>query len=133
VEAERGIELDGDRAVLTRVAHHLVDVSLRQTSAGGRVLLSVEPGLDEVEIAVRCSGPPAALDPLNGSERPTLPVQGVPAQRESGLEFCRQAVQAHGGSMRIEHSPAWPVSYVVRLPRLGSGVTAPPAPAHGTS
>jgi DNA-binding response OmpR family regulator len=132
VEAERGIEFDGDRAVLTRVAHHLVDASLRQTSAGGRVLLSLEPGLDEVEIAVRCSGPPAALDPLDGSERPTLPVQGVPAPNESGLEFCRQAVRAHGGAMRVEHSPAWPVSYVVRLPWLGSGATAPPAPAHGT-
>ena len=132
VEAERGIELDGDRAVLTRVAHHLVDASLRQTSAGGRVLLSVEPGPDEVEIAVRCSGPPAAPGGVDGSERPTLPVQGAPAPRESGLEFCRQAVQAHGGSIRVEHSPAWPVSYVVRLPRPGSGATAPPAPARGT-
>jgi two-component system, sensor histidine kinase and response regulator len=120
VDAANGIELDGDRAVLTRMAHNLIDASLRQTSAGGRVLLSVLPGPDQVEIAVRCSGRPAALDPGDGSERPTLPVEGVPAPRESGLEFCRQAVQAHGGSMRVEHSPDWPVSYVVRLPRAGA-------------
>jgi two-component system sensor histidine kinase/response regulator len=119
VEVPDGLELFADRDVLTRLTYHLLDESLRQTGVGGRVLLRARPDADQVEIVVRCSRAPGPPSPADRLERPTLPAQLMPENRESGLEFCRQAVLAQGGSMRVEHDPEWPVSYVVRLPRLG--------------
>jgi signal transduction histidine kinase len=39
-----------------------------------------------------------------------------------GLYFCRLAVEAHGGSIKIEQSEKWPVSFEITMPKSASQI-----------
>ena len=44
--------------------------------------------------------------------------KGSNGRRGFGLYFCRLAVQAQGGTIRVEESARLPTLFVLRLPRL---------------
>jgi len=109
---ESWVRADPDRVL--QVASNLVENALRETPAGGRVSLAVEPG----RLVVSDTGP-------------GIPVEDVPRAFERfylydkigkdrpvgsglGLAIVKQLVTAMGGDVRVESSPAG-TTFTVRL------------------
>jgi two-component system, sensor histidine kinase and response regulator len=128
---QRGISIDApdgpsvranvDASLLRRVIENIVDNSLRYTPASGRVNLEAQSN-EHVRIAVSNSGPPIPA-PDRGrvfekfargaQERTTGGNAGL------GLYFCKRAVEALGGDIRVVETSEWPTSFVITLPAAG--------------
>lgn len=119
IRLERGghAVLMGDRHMLRRALSNLLDNALRFTPPGGRVKVSLEPGL---RITVANTGPvieAAALARLFDRF-----YRADPARREGssehaglGLAITRSIVQAHGGAISAHCANGWTL-FVIDLP-----------------
>lgn len=127
VPTEAGAEVDGQR--LRQVVDNLVHNALKHTPRGGRVVVSLESGADELAIEVADSGP--GIDPAE-RERVFDRFFRTRASREQvvpgvglGLAITRDIVAAHGGSIELEEAPGGGLLARVLLPRgdgaVGSG------------
>ncbi|HVY44772.1 MAG TPA: hybrid sensor histidine kinase/response regulator [Minicystis sp.] len=126
--SERGVSVEtraagalharADAALLRRVLENIVDNSLRYTPRAGRVALEVS-GDGWVTISVSNSGPAIpARDRARVFEkfaRGELEAAGR-GNAGLGLYFCKRAVQALGGDIRVDETPEWPTSFVITLP-----------------
>jgi signal transduction histidine kinase len=103
---------DHDR--LLQVASNLVENALRETPAGGRVVVAVAPGL----LTVSDTGPGIAPEDLaHAFERFYLydkAGKDRPVGSGLGLAIVEQLVRAMGGSVAVESSPAG-TTFSVRL------------------
>jgi len=127
VEAEAGLLVNADRAIVQRVLENLVRNALRYTPSEGRVGLSTRGGAD-IEIAVSNSGAP-----IPEQERTRIfekfrrgdnaPMAGGHAGL--GLYFCRRAMEAHHGGIAVAQTPEWPTSFLLRFP---TDQAVPPLP-----
>jgi two-component system sensor histidine kinase/response regulator len=113
-------KLWGDPALLRRVFENILDNSLRYTPASGRVAIQAKIG-SSIEITVSNDGPripPEDRERIfekfarGRSETPIVGSAGL------GLYFCKRAVEAHGGNIRVRETPEWPTSFVIELPIL---------------
>jgi signal transduction histidine kinase len=112
-------KLWADPALLRRVLENILDNSFRYTPVAGRIAVSARLG-NEIEIAICNDGPPIPLDErecifekfVRGRSEP-------PANGNSGLGlyFCKRAIEAHGGRIRVCETAEWPTSFVIQLPR----------------
>ena len=124
----RGISIDAptggavrarvDAALLRRVIENIVDNSLRYTPASGRVALEARTN-DSVRIAVSNSGP-AIPAPERGRVFEKF-ARGTEERSSGGnaglgLYFCKRAVEALGGDIRVIETSEWPTSFVITLP-----------------
>jgi len=113
-----------DEALILRVVHNLVGNAGRYCNPGGLIRLAAVPVVDGgrtwVEVSVHNTGPqiPAGLQAKLFHKY----ALGKEGQRGLGLYFCRLAVEAHGGSVRLDSHPDGPC-FVLRLP------AAPATPA----
>lgn len=115
---DRSGELWGDPALLRRVIENILDNSLRHTPSAGHV--SVQTRLGRLmEITISNDGPPVPLEDrerifekfVRGrSEPPAVGSSGL------GLYFCKRAVEAHGGQIKVLQTSEWPTSFVIELP-----------------
>ena len=117
VEAESGLSVCADRAILRRVLENLVGNALQYTPADGRVGLSARGGPD-VEITVSNTGAPIPeqershiFEKFRRGEN--APMKGGHAGL--GLYFCRRAMEAHRGSITVAETQEWPTSFVLRF------------------
>lgn len=111
-------ELWADPALLRRVFENILDNSLRYTPSAGHV--SVEARLGRLlEIWFSNDGPPVPVADRErifekfargSTEAPTVGSAGL------GLYFCKRAVEAHGGQIRVLETSEWPTSFVIELP-----------------
>jgi two-component system, sensor histidine kinase and response regulator len=121
-------ELTGDPELLVRVLGNLVSNSLKHTPSHGWVELGAEKTVDGIEFWVQDNGegiPPDLLPRIfdkfvvgsgAGESRPRAYDTGL------GLTFCKMAVEAHGGAIRVDSSPGKGSKFSFTLP-----LTRPPA------
>lgn len=113
------VVLSADAALLRRVLENLLDNSLRHTPPDGRLGVAVSTDGSNVRIAISNSGPPVLPSERKSIfekfSRGTAP-GSRPGAIGLGLYFCRRVVEAHGGEIHVEHTPAWPTSFVIGLP-----------------
>jgi signal transduction histidine kinase len=121
VDAGR-VSLESDADLLGRVVQSLVENALRYTRPGGTILLStraleLDGQTGTCEIRVSNDGPPVLAN-----VREQLFQRNVPADahqggnRGLGLYFCKLAVDALRGTIALEETPGFNVSFVIRLP-----------------
>lgn len=111
------ISMDADAMLLRRVLETLVDTFLQHTPGGGRVSLdAVQP--TEARVTFTVSRSPSA----NDATLHDLLVGAAPVGRHRrrpgslALDFCKRAIEAHGGRFGLAQSPISPVSLVIDLP-----------------
>jgi signal transduction histidine kinase len=122
------LRVDADRAVLQRILENLIGNALQYTPAGGGAVVaaSTRSGL---EVSVSNTGQPIPereREHVFGKFRRGA---GAPSRRGNaglGLYFCKRAVEAHGGSITLEQTPEWPVSFVLHLLAAPPPAAAPP-------
>lgn len=129
--------LVGDEEKLTRVLHNLLDNALNFTPRGGEIRLrALAPQADQLLVQVDDSGPgipPADREKI--FER-FYQVPGSKAKQRGsglGLTFCKLVVQAHGGDIWAESSPAGGCRMVIQLPidPLAAAALPPELPPAG--
>ena len=120
VETRRDSMCDCDPELTRRVIENLVSNAMKVTTLGGRVRVVIAGSEQRVSIAVTDEGPPVPPDQRTRIFEPyRVDRQQRAAADESsglGLAFCRLAVEAQGGAIRIEDNPRGNV-FVVELPR----------------
>jgi PAS domain S-box-containing protein len=118
---ELAVEIDVDLA--TRAVENLLDNALRHTPSGGVIEIDCRSLGPDVEIRIGNSGA-AIPEEVRGQIFEKYGQGGGRAGRMNvglGLYFCRLAVEAQGGTIRVEEAARLPVLFVVRLPRLVVG------------
>ncbi len=117
-----GLRALADPALLARVFQNLLDNALKFTPAGGRVELDAcAAGPDAVEWSVvdtGCGIPAEELPRLFERESVTRARQAGKIRGNGlGLDFCRRALEAMGGSIRAESELGRGSAFRVTLPR----------------
>ena len=116
-----GLEVDVDSSLMIRVIENLIDNSTRYASRGGRVALSCRVEGDNVEITVGNDGPAvpsAEREAIFGRYYQVEARRAAArANRGLGLYFCRLAIEAHGGSIRVEERADLRAIFVVSVPQ----------------
>lgn len=109
-----------DRELFGRVIENLLDNATRYASRGGRCAISARRDSRGIEIAIGNDGPPvpqADRDAIFGRyfqvERRRASAR---ANRGLGLYFCKLAIEAHGGTIRVEERGDLGAVFVVTLP-----------------
>jgi len=119
-----------DREVILRVLINLVDNALKFTPGGQRVWIEVQPGAEEVRVAVVDSGPGVPLQDRERIFEKFTQAEGQAGARRGtglGLAFCRMAVEAHGGRIWVEDGPEGEGSRFVFVLRTADQANPTPA------
>ncbi len=110
---------DGDR--LAQVFTNLVDNALRHTPRGGEIVLTTRSLGQEVEIAVRDTGPgippevlPHVFERFYRGDRSRR--GGKQHGAGLGLAIAREIVQAHGGRISVRSQVGQGATFIVHLP-----------------
>lgn len=110
-----------DPELTRRVIENLVSNALKTTTTDGRVRVVINGSPYRAFIAVTDEGPVVPVDQRARIFEPYHPdrLQGAAGDETSGLglAFCRLAVEAQGGAIRIEDATPRGNAFVVELPR----------------
>jgi len=117
-------DLNADPEILSRVLANLVNNALKHTPPGGRVDVGASAEGVGVRFWIRDSG-----EGIPGDLLPRIFdkfVSGSPNRGEMhriydtglGLTFCKMAVEAHGGTMRVESEPGRGSTFSFSLPAV---------------
>ncbi len=120
IEAEAGVEVRGDRLLLTRALHNLTANALRHTPPGGRVLLGAQVGTGCVELSVEDngSGIPEAWVPRLGTPF-VRPPEARPSEGHGlGLAIVKRIATMLGGEMIIESQSGQGTRVRIHLPKI---------------
>lgn len=112
------LTVTADERLLDRIFDNLIDNALRHTPSGGRVGVALQSD-DGVEVCVCNDGEP--ITPLERERIFDKFVRGAteppcPGHAGLGLYFCRRAVDALQGDIRVSDLPGWSTSFRVWLP-----------------
>ena len=118
--------VEGDAALVERLAANLVENGLRYNRPGGFVDVSTRAGIATAELRVENSGP--RIDP-DDAARLAEPFERLSREADArgaglGLSIVRAVAEAHGGALAIEPRAEGGLVVSVRLPRAGA-VRAP--------
>lgn len=107
IDAPRELLIRSDQSLLKRILYNLIRNALRHTPRGTQIVVRVgAAGAGKAEILVSDNGPgiPPDVQHLlfqqHGGEQ--LRAAGLRVDSGLGLSFCRSAVQALGGTIRVE-------------------------------
>ena len=121
-----------DPDLLGRVIENLLDNAVRYAPAGGVVRLEARREGERLVLRIGNDGPgvpDAERDRIfEKFHRIEARRAGVRANRGLGLYFCKLAIEAHGGAIRVTEQPGLPTVFEVALPgwRVSSGQTVGP-------
>ncbi len=129
VEVEPGLpSFSGDESKLSRALVNLIANAIKFTPAGW-VKISASSAQDEILFAVRDTGegiPQESFDRIfekfGQLDAPNRAGTGL------GLAFCKLAVEAHGGRIRVESTPGQGSTFSFTIPLLREGQPAPRDP-----
>ena len=112
-----------DPELTRRIIENLVSNAMKHTQVAGRVRVVTSSSRNRVYIAVHDEGPGVSPGKRNRIFEP-YSAEGLRSTTgyESsglGLAFCRLAVEAQGGAIRIEDGTPHGSVFVVELPRRG--------------
>lgn len=129
LEFDPVLTLDADRELMRRVLENLVSNALRYTPRHGRMRVAAQR--DGSHAVVRVQNEGVAIEP---ARRASLfqkfgQLEGATVGWGLGLYFCRLAIEAHQGSIRIEDAPGWRVTFAVRVPLVQPEGASQPTPA----
>jgi signal transduction histidine kinase len=113
-----GDQLWGDPALLRRVIENILDNSLRHAPSAGRVSIQTRVGR-LLEISISNDGPPVPPEDRERIFEKFARGTGQPpavGNAGLGLYFCKRAVEAHGGQIKVLETSEWPTSFVIELP-----------------
>jgi len=120
VEAKQSWWVQADAVLLRRVIDNLLSNAIAHSPVGGTVAVAVHGREEGIELSVSDQGPgiPEEFRERVFEKYRQLDVRrsGVTANRGLGLTFCRLAVEAHGGTIWIESSPAGGTVFRTLLP-----------------
>jgi signal transduction histidine kinase len=105
-----------DRTILGRVLGHLIGNSLRSAADGGRVLITARASAHTVDIVVNDSDSDQPLEVLATASQGAEPSEEDARHQSVWIDFCRVAIEAHGGSLRVEGREGEPSRYIITLP-----------------
>lgn len=118
VEPEFTVKLDRD--LFGRVLENLLDNATRYAPREGRCTISAKRDAGVVEIAIGNNGPPVPPQDREAIFGRYFQVERRRASarqnRGLGLYFCKLAIEAHGGTIRVEERGDLGAVFVVRLP-----------------
>jgi len=129
-----------DAVLVERVLVNLLENAAKYTPPGSTVRIEGRAGPHDLRLAIEDDGPGLPGDYDTPARIETLFDKFTRGERESprsgvglGLAICRAIVDAHGGSIRVEHPSGHGVRFVVSLPRTGAPAmeeepALPPAP-----
>jgi signal transduction histidine kinase len=127
--------VDGDAALLERLAANLIENAVRYNRPGGFVDISTRKGIAGPELRVENSGPPVDREAAARLAEPFERLQREADARGAGLglSIVRAVSEAHGGSLLIEPRAEGGLVVSVRLPRgpAAGGATAGAARRNG--
>lgn len=121
-----------DPGLIGRVLANLLENAIRETPAGGRVLVAArdDPASGRLDISVADDGP-GVLPELRGQLFEPF-VTGRADGTGLGLAIARELVAAHGGTLVLaDKGLGSGACFIIMLPLGGAGTT--PAPPAGTS
>ncbi|HVY62977.1 MAG TPA: HAMP domain-containing sensor histidine kinase, partial [Planctomycetota bacterium] len=114
---DAGLAAPLDRGLARRLLDNLIANALDFVKRGDRVELSARRDGGQLALAVRNDGPPVAPEVRAHLFERIAPGRARSARNAGlGLYFCRLVAEAHRGRIALEDDPAWPVSFVARLP-----------------
>jgi signal transduction histidine kinase len=127
VSIETSIEVEGiyaDADLLRRLLANLIENALRHAPPGTAVRVTASGHEEAIELCVADSGPGVPVELRERIFDPFVQVEGsgrpeTRAGRGLGLAFCRLAVTAHEGTIRVEDANPGAI-FCVRLPRASS-------------
>jgi two-component system, OmpR family, heavy metal sensor histidine kinase CusS len=118
VDPDFVVELDRD--LFGRVLENLLDNATRYAPRGGFCSISATREAGSVEIAIGNNGPPVPVQDRDAIFGRYFQVErrraSARANRGLGLYFCRLAIEAHGGAIRVEERGELGAVFVVTLP-----------------
>jgi signal transduction histidine kinase len=114
--------VDGDAALLERLAVNLIENGVRYNRPGGFVDVRTRSGVGTVELRVENSGP--HVEPADAA-RLAEPFERLAREADArgaglGLSIVRAVSQAHGGTLAIEPRAEGGLAVSVRLPRAAA-------------
>ena len=114
--------VDGDAALLERLAANLIENAVRYNRPGGFVDVSTRDGTAGAELRVENSGPPVSREAAARLAEPFERLQREADARGAGLglSIVRAVSEAHGGSLLIEPRAEGGLAVSVQLPRGGA-------------
>jgi len=126
------VSVDGDRALLERLAANLIQNGVRYNRPGGLVAVRTAEVGDEAELRVENTGPPIDGETAGRLSEPfeRLERSAVGPGAGLGLSIVCAIAEAHGGSIAIEPRGGGGLAVCFRVPRA-VGSTAPAARADG--
>ncbi len=114
--------VEGDAALLERLAANLVENGVRYNRPGGFVDVRTRAGVGRVELRVENSGPRVDAD---AAARLAEPFERLAREADArgaglGLSIVRAVSEAHGGTLAIEPRGEGGLIVSVRLPRAAA-------------
>jgi two-component system, sensor histidine kinase and response regulator len=124
---EKGLSIFVDESYFTEVLENLLDNALRYTPASGKIFCSAkkiiaadDSGKETTVIEIRDTGSGISeeeMEALFEKNRITNVKFRKPTMRTGlGLVICREIVEAHGGTIGVESSPAKGAKFTITLP-----------------
>jgi signal transduction histidine kinase len=115
--------VEGDAALLERLAANLLENAVRYNRPGGFVHVSTREGIASAELRVENTGPPVDREAADRLAEPFERLQREADARGAGLglSIVRAVSEAHGGSLMIEPREEGGLVVSVRLPRAPAG------------
>jgi signal transduction histidine kinase len=111
---QRGVKLRADDTKLTRVIDNLINNAVEAMPRGGRLTLEAGVEGSEYVIVVGDDGEGISEDELSLIFRPFFSTKETGVGL--GLTYCREVVEAHGGSIEVESEKGVGTVVTVRLP-----------------
>jgi signal transduction histidine kinase len=117
------IRTDGD--MIRRVLINLLENAIKFSKEGGEIEIGVRPDGDHVQFWVQDEGPGIPPSEHEHIFEKFARLGGGSLGRPGlgmGLAFCRMAVRAHGGTIRVESEAGKGSRFIVRLPLNAGGL-----------
>jgi signal transduction histidine kinase len=110
-----------DGSLIGRVVDNLLSNAFKYTDSGGTIAVEAENNGGEVIVRVRDNGqgiPPEFVGKIFYKFVQVTQPDGAPLRKGTGLglAFCRLAVEAHGGKIRVESQPGRGSTFTFSLP-----------------
>ena len=121
---EGDLHLSGDREALLLMIRNLVGNAIGFSPSPGRVVLTAQGEPDRILLAVEDAGPGVAPEHRERIFEPFRKGSEAPGSRAGfglGLALAKEAVEASGGTLRVEDSSLGGARFVAEIPRKPRG------------